>query len=115
MKIFGTENNEYVMHEIGTRIKELRVTISFSQKELADRAGISQRTVERIENGENVKIENLLNIMRAMNLLQNFEVLVPDQSIRPTELHDRGKQRKRVSGKRSKETLVSEWKWGDEE
>ncbi len=115
MRIYGTENNEIIMRELGIRIKDTRIGMFLTQKELADRAGISQRTVERIENGENVKIENILNIMRAMQFLQNLEILIPEQEMRPTELHDKGKKRVRVTSKRAVARVDYEWKWGDEE
>ena len=115
VRIFGTENNEGIMKEIGVRIKDTRIAISLTQKELAERAGVSGRTVERIENGENVKVENIINVMRAMQLLQNIELLIPEQEIRPTELHDKGKKRMRATSKKSAANSTGEWKWGDEE
>ena len=77
MKIYGAENNEIIMKEIGIRIKDTRIAIDLTQKELAERAGISQRTIERIENGENIKVENIINVLRAMQLLRNLDNLVP--------------------------------------
>jgi len=37
--------------EIATRIKELRLQNGFSQEELAEKSGLSLRTVQRIEGG----------------------------------------------------------------
>lgn len=113
MKIYGLENNEIIMKEIGIRVKHTRIAINLTQKELAERAGIAQRTVERIENGENIKIENILNVLRAMQLLQNIENLIPEQRLRPTELHDNGKKRARATSKKRTDITI-EWKWGDE-
>lgn len=115
LKIFGTENNGRILCEIGTRIKNTRIAIGYTQRELSARAGISQRTLERLENGENVNMEALMNVMRSMNLLQNFDILIPEQEILPTELHDRGRRRMRVGRpKKSVERNNSNWKWGDE-
>lgn len=115
MRIYGYENNEVILRELGIRIKDTRIILSFTQKELSERAGISQRTVERIENGENVKIDNLINVIRALDLLQNFEILVPEQKMRPTELHDIGKKRTRATSRKEQKIGTNEWKWGDEE
>jgi len=83
-----------------------------TQKEMALKAGISEKTVERIEKGENVKIENLLNIFRVLNFLQNFEILIPEQEVLIEEMMDK-KKRKRAS--RKKEAMNnSDWKWGEE-
>ncbi|MEE1314465.1 MAG: helix-turn-helix transcriptional regulator [Faecalimonas sp.] len=114
MRIFGKENNEIILKEMGIRIKDIRIANEMTQKELAMRAGIAPRTVERIENGENVKVENILHILRAMNLLQNLENLVPEQNLRPTDLHDCRKKRVRATSRRQVDYLV-DWKWGDEE
>ncbi|MBQ8804043.1 MAG: helix-turn-helix domain-containing protein [Tyzzerella sp.] len=114
MKIYGIESNEIILREIGIRIRDTRIAIALTQKELAERAGISQRTVERVENGENVKVENIINILRAMQLLQNLDNLIPEQVIRPTELLDGSKKRVRATSKKRPNVTI-EWKWGDEE
>lgn len=38
--------------ELATRVKDLRIRKGFSQEELADKTGLSLRTIQRIENGE---------------------------------------------------------------
>lgn len=114
MKIYGMESNEIIMKEMGTRIKDTRISMMLTQKTLAERAGISQRTIERIENGENVKVENVINLLRAIQLLQNLEILIPEQKMRPTELHDNNKRRLRAASKKHANITI-EWKWGDEE
>lgn len=115
MKIHGTESNSYILREFGQRIQDVRISASITQRELAERAGVSPSTMERIENGENVKIENILNVLRALSLLANLDLLVPEQEIVPTIVIERRMKRQRVRHKKqsSDETKV-EWKWGDE-
>ena len=112
MKINGSENNTFILAEIGKRIKEIRVTHSMTQKEMAEKAGVSTKTVERIESGENVKIENLLNVLRILNFLQNINLLVPEQEFLSVE--EKEKKRQRVSKKKIVDNDVNEWKWGAE-
>jgi hypothetical protein len=38
--------------ELGERIKELRVGLNYSQKELSEQSGLTIRTIQRIENNE---------------------------------------------------------------
>jgi transcriptional regulator with XRE-family HTH domain len=38
--------------EIGERLKELRTGLNYSQKELSEKAGLTLRTIQRIENNE---------------------------------------------------------------
>lgn len=115
MKIFGTENNESIMKELGQRLKDTRIAVSLTQKELAERAGVSSKTVERIENGENVRIAHVISILRAMNLTENLELLIPEQPLSPTQLHDYGKKRKRAVSMKKTVKDRNDWKWGDEQ
>ena len=38
--------------EFGERLKELRTSLNFSQKELSEKTGLTLRTIQRIENNE---------------------------------------------------------------
>ena len=67
------------------------------------------------KDAENVKIENILNVLRALSLLANFDVLVPEQEIVPTIVIERRVKRQRVRHKKANEDKIEiEWKWGDE-
>ena len=114
MRISGEENNTFLLREIGERIRDIRIAVPLTQKEMAEKAGVSPRTVERIENGENVKIENLLNILRTFGLLENLNTLIPEQEVPPSVLLDRGKKRVRAVSRKMGNAKDSEWKWGDE-
>lgn len=114
MKIFGTESNEQILKELGQRLKDTRIAMSYTQKDMAGRAGVSAKTIERIENGENVRIENLINLLRALDLLQNIEILVPEQELLPTEILDYGKKRQRASSVKDKDVSTGAWQWGDD-
>lgn len=114
MRITGIENNQRIMVELGERLKDNRILMPLTQKEMAERAGVSLRTVERIENGENVKIENILNYLRALNIIQNLEVVIPEQKVMPTDIHDNGKKRSRATSAKKQKESNNEWKWGDE-
>jgi transcriptional regulator with XRE-family HTH domain len=55
--------------QFGMKIKFLREGLSLTQQELAFRANIDIRTVQRIENGEsNVTINNLYALAEALNV-----------------------------------------------
>ena len=112
MKIYGDENNAFILKELGQRIKDIRVARSLTQKELSVQAGVSFSTIVRIENGEGVNIENLMRVMRVIGLLQNFELLVPEQELMPDEILKNKKKRKRVFKKA--DDNQNDWKWGDE-
>lgn len=111
MKITGEENNRFILRELGQRIKEIRIKRSLTQQELAQNAGVSFSTIARIENGTSVNMENYMRILRILNLLQNFDLLVPEQQIAPEDILERTPRRQRASKRKSERS----WKWGDEE
>lgn len=98
---------------IGERIKQYRVNAGVSQKDLADESGVSVRSISRLEQGSSIQLESLIKILSALNLESNIDLLIPDQTKRPSfYLNDNGKPKQRV---RKKEETTSAFKWGDEE
>lgn len=114
MKLLGTENNEVIMKELGKRIQDIRISMNLTQTELAEKSGIALRTVARIENGESVKVESVLDVFRVLNVLPNLDALIQEQTLIPTDVVDYGRKRRRVSSKQ-KIREKKEWIWGDEE
>ena len=49
-----------------------------TQRELADKTGISVRSISRFENGEDISLSAFLKILRALELDNRIDVLVPD-------------------------------------
>lgn len=79
---------------------------------------MSKRTVERIEAGRSTQLSSLIRVFRALGLLANFNLLIPEPIPSPIEqLKLRGKVRERASAS-SRTTLIGphtdEWTWGDE-
>ena len=101
---------EYIV-ELGKKIKTYRIMKELSQEDLSDKTGISKRSISRLEQGESIQMDNLFKILIALDLGDNIDLLVPDQTRRPSyylEYSDSGPQR--VRKKRVKTTF----KWGDE-
>lgn len=113
MKLDGNESNEIIMKELGQRMQDIRIAMNLTQAEMADRSGVALRTVARIENGESVKAESVLNILRVLGVLGNLDQLIQEQMIAPTEIIDIGKKRKRVTAAKKKQEKGT-WMWGDE-
>ncbi len=113
MRIFGNENNQTIMRELGQRMQDTRIAMNLTQAQMAERSGVALRTVVRIESGESVKVESVLNILRVLGMLGNLNEMIQEQVLAPTELIDIGKKRKRVTAAK-KEQEKSTWVWGDE-
>ncbi|MEY0543937.1 LexA family protein [Providencia rettgeri] len=73
---------------LATRVKQRRTELSLTQVELAERAGISQQSVESIENGRTRKPRNIIELAKALQC--NPEWLVNGKNIMPiTEVNSR--------------------------
>lgn len=82
-------------------MKAYRISQGIKQQELATESGVGVSTIAKIENGQSVTFSLLVSVMRTLGLLENFEVLVPEQKTSPMELlRMQGKQVKRVRTKK---------------
>ncbi len=90
-----------ILKLFGTRMKAYRISRGIKQQELATESGVGVSTIAKIENGQSVTFSLLVSVMRTLGLLENFEVLVPEQKTSPMELlRMQGKQVKRVRTKK---------------
>ncbi|MCM1087623.1 MAG: helix-turn-helix domain-containing protein [Muribaculaceae bacterium] len=83
-----------------------------SQQDLADKSGVSKRSISRLEQGESVQVDNLFKILVSLGLGDNIELLVPDQTKRPSYYLEKAESKPR---RVRKKTEKSNFKWGDEE
>ena len=103
-----------VLAEIGQRLAQHRLERNLTQAELAKEAGVSKRTLIRLEGGESTQLTNLIRILRALDLLANLDAFIPPPVPSPIEqLRSEGKRRKRASRKAETPGPDEEWTWGD--
>jgi len=83
------------------------------QAELAIEAGVSKRTVERMEAGGATQLVNLVRVCRALGLVEGFETLIAQPLPSPlAQLQLRGQERKRASSVKQARP-AGQWQWGD--
>ena len=98
MRISLQNTDDVVLKELGERLAWTRLNNNVKQAELADQAGVSKRTVERIEAGHSIQLSNLIRVLRTLGLLTNFDLFIPEPVPSPMEqLKHRGKGRERAS------------------
>ncbi len=116
------ETDSAVLAELGKRLAARRLERNLTQAELAAEAGLSKRTVLRLESGESTQLTNLVRVLRALDLQGALTALVPAAGARPLEqLHSAGKRRKRASRRGTRAgsdpgsgaKTRSEWTWND--
>jgi transcriptional regulator with XRE-family HTH domain len=66
-----------ILSEIGERVGRCRLDRNLTQAKLAEAAGVSKRTIERMEKGESIQMTGFLQILRVLDLLGNLDSLVP--------------------------------------
>ena len=120
MRIETGNTDDVVLGELGERLARTRLERNLGQGQLAVEAGVSKSTVERLETGEPVKMSSFVRILRALDLLDQLDRLLPEPLLSPIErLKTQGRQRKRASGKRGGDPRAGEgdepgtWTWAD--
>jgi transcriptional regulator with XRE-family HTH domain len=108
-------SDDSILAELGRRVSRCRIDLSLTQAELAQQAGVSKRTVERLEAGASTQLSNMIRILRVLKLLSNLDQAIPGSGPRPMELlRGKGKPRQRASGPGVAREPVGAWSWGDE-
>jgi transcriptional regulator with XRE-family HTH domain len=116
MRIEPTLTDEAVLHELGTRIVGARLAQNLTQAALAEKAGISKRTLERLESGEvATQLSGFVRVCRALGLVNGFEALIPESAPSPiAQLKLQGRKRRRASGKKTPPIeQTKKWTWGE--
>ena len=114
MPIQRMMSDEALLHELGHRIARLRLERNLSQAQLAEQAGISKRTLERLEAGvAATQLSLFLRVLRQLDLLERLELLLPEPQPSPLALLEQQQQatRKRASRRRIAKPATS-WSWG---
>ncbi len=115
MKITKQTADDTVLAELGGRIARVRLERNFSQAQLANEAGVSKRTVERLEAGAGAQLSGFVRVCRALNLLERFDAFVPEPVPSPVaQLKLQGKQRRRASTVKPVKAAGKKWQWGNE-
>lgn len=102
------------IERLSRRLARHRLNRNLTQDELARSAGISRRTLARLEAGEAVQLESFLRVLTALDLEDGLERLVPDVPDSPIQLVKRaGKRRQRATGRReTRDRPAKPWTWG---
>lgn len=91
--------NQDILSDLGKRLKQQRLNQNLSSAELANKSGVSIRTITGFERGEkNISLVNLIELLRALGLINNLSMLIPElPSVSPLELMEiEKKKRKRA-------------------
>ena len=110
---YSIASPEQIEADLGRRLEQLRLSQNRNQTQIAEEAGVSRRTITRMENGEGVSLDTLIRVMRALGVVDRMQILLPDPAVRPID-------RVRLSGRTRKHARPasaensSPWQWGDQ-
>ncbi|MEY8486908.1 helix-turn-helix domain-containing protein [Bacteroides caecimuris] len=78
--ITSSMSNPEIIMELGKRFKEYRLTNRLTQKEVAEKAGVSLITLRLFENGKayNINMGNFLALLRVVDCLNQVNELLPE-------------------------------------
>lgn len=106
-------SDEAILAELGARLSSARLSRNLTQAELAHDAGVSKRTLERIEAGQSAQLTSFIRVLRSLDLLDRLELLLPPPQPGPMDLLRRaGKTPQRATG--SSASTGEPWTWSDE-
>ena len=107
---------QHWLDHLSRRLVQHRLNRNLTQVELAREAGVSRRTLARLESGESTQLDSFLRILTALGLEAGLDRLVPDVPESPIQQLERsGRTRKRATGRRKPRTdAPGPWSWGDD-
>jgi transcriptional regulator with XRE-family HTH domain len=116
MKIDPSITDARVLKLLGERLLAIRLARNLTQAELAEQAGVSKRTLERLESGAVAsQLSSLLRVCRALGVLDRFELLLPAPAPSPiAQLKRQGRPRQRASREKAASPEATPWTWAED-
>jgi len=108
MSIYG-KSDPAILREIGERLKTRRLNKNITQQELARLSGLSRSTISEIEGGKPFGVLALIQVLRALEALEDLDAFLPDSGPSPLQLAKlKGRERRRATGTRGSSSRDSE-------
>ncbi len=115
MDITDSLTDEAILTELGRRVAARRLELELTQADAADQAGISKRTLERIEAGQTSQLTSFIRVLRVLGAASGLDQVLPEAAPSPIDLlHRRGKIRQRAPRQRTSKVADQPWSWGED-
>lgn len=85
--------NQDIIALLCQRLKEYRLATRISQREMAEKSGVSLTTISHLEQGlnRNITLNNFISILRVLGLEQRLSDLLPELPVPPMALKQMNK------------------------
>ncbi|MEO5828004.1 MAG: helix-turn-helix transcriptional regulator [Luteimonas sp.] len=85
--------------DLGERIRGLRLAADYTQAMVADKAGVSERSLRDLESGQGSTVQTLVRVLKALGAQDVVDAIAPRPSVSPLQLL-KNKSRQRATGSR---------------
>ena len=89
-----------IRQELAARAKERRLALNISQKELAERSGVSLGSIKRFESSGQISLSSLLEIALVFGSLGDFDTLFAGKG-EPLSLFEPEPKKRKRSGRKT--------------
>ena len=82
------QSGSEIIQQLGKRFSDYRKRMKFTQKEIAERSGLSVFTISCFENGSStgITLASFIKLLRAIESLDEIEKLLPELPLSPRSL-----------------------------
>lgn len=82
------QSGSEIIRQLGKRYSEYRKRMGYTQKDVAEKSGLSVFTISSFENGSStgVAFASFIKLLRAIESLEEIEKLLPELPASPREL-----------------------------
>ncbi len=109
---FSVATSNQIEAALCKRLESIRLSRNITQAQLAVEAGVSPRTIGRLEKGQGVSLDTFIRVMMALGIQQNLEALLPDPTVRPIERVGMGARERRRARPAKSGDAHPAWSWG---
>lgn len=83
-------NNSEILDTLAKRLKEYRLAARMSQRELAQKSGVSYTTISHFEQGKNTNLTmgNFISLLRCVGMERRMLEVLPELPIPPMALRE---------------------------
>lgn len=119
MKITNTQTEAVILKELGRRLEAERLQRNLPQAELAAAAGLSRRTIIRMEEGGVCRLDAFVAVLKQFGIADRLGVVLSEPGLTPIQearlerarAGSRGRVRARRKASAAAESAVR--RWGD--
>lgn len=87
-----------LLRNLGIRFRDYRMRMALTRKEISDKAAVGMTTLYKFESGNmtDISLSILVRLLRAINLSDNWESLIPELPESPYLYNDKNKKTQRI-------------------